>query len=94
MVVGGLILARFAFEFTVVGQIALVSEQAPAHREKMMTLAAAAALLGSSAAGLVGPWVYDQFQATGLSLVSTAIAAVCLLLIVLFVREKTADSPV
>lgn len=84
----GLILARFAFEFTVVGQIALVSEQAPAHREKMMTLAAATTLLGSSAAGLLYPWVYDTFQVPGLSVVSASIVAVCLLAILLFVREK------
>lgn len=84
----GLVVARFAFEFTVVGQIALVSEQAPAYRGKMMTLAAAAALLGSSAAGLIGPWVYDQFQVPGLSLVSVGIVAICLTLLLLFVREK------
>ena len=43
LAVVGLIVSRFAFEFSVVGVIALVSEQSPAHRGKMMTLAAAAA---------------------------------------------------
>ena len=83
----GLALARFAFEFTFVGQIALVSEQAPAYRSKIMTLSAAAALLGSSTAGLIGPWVYERFGVLGLSVVSTGIVAFCLLLL-FFVRER------
>lgn len=92
LAVAGLIIARFSFEFTVVGHIALVSEQAPAHRGKMMTLAAAAALLGSSTAGLIGPWVYDQFQVPGLSLISASIMAIGLLLLWLFVRERAEES--
>ncbi|WP_420644024.1 MFS transporter [Candidatus Leptofilum sp.] len=88
LAVVGLIVARFGFEFTVVALIALVSEQAPAHRGKMMTLAAAAALLGSSAAGLFGPWVYDQYQVGGLSLLSAVVMALCLVLLRGFVRER------
>lgn len=84
----GLIVARFAFEFTVVGLIALVSEQAPDYRGKMMTLAAAAALLGSSTAGLIGPWVYDRFRVLGLSLISAGIVAVSVALLHFFVRDR------
>ena len=87
----GLILSRFAFEFTVVGVIALVSEQAPAYRGKMMTLAAAAALLGSSIAGFIGPWVYENYQVTGLSLISTGIMIGSLLLLLFFVQERAAE---
>ncbi|MCA9954382.1 MAG: MFS transporter [Anaerolineales bacterium] len=87
----GLILSRFAFEFTVVGVIALVSEQAPAYRGKMMTLAAAAALLGSSVAGFIGPWVYENYQVTGLSLISTGIMIGSLLLLLFFVQERAAE---
>lgn len=86
----GLIVARFAFEFTVVGLIALVSEQAPAYRGKMMTLAAAAALLGSSTAGFIGPWVYDRFQVLGLSLISASIIGASIVLLRFFVRERAA----
>ncbi|WP_420631159.1 MFS transporter [Candidatus Leptofilum sp.] len=88
LAVVGLVIARFGFEYTVVALIALVSEQAPAHRGKMMTLAAAAALLGSSTAGLFGPWVYDHYQVMGLSLISATIMAFCLVLLRLFVRER------
>ncbi|MCB9009782.1 MAG: MFS transporter [Ardenticatenaceae bacterium] len=84
----GLVVARFGFEFTVVGLIALVSEQAPAHRGKMMTLAAATALLGSSSAGLIGPWVYDQVGVLGLSLISAVVMVISLVLTRLFVRNR------
>lgn len=88
LAVAGLIVARFAFEFTVVGHIALVSEQAPDYRGKMMTLAAAAALLGSSIAGFIGPWVYDQFQVSGLSLISASIMGLSIILLRFFVRNR------
>lgn len=87
----GLILSRFAFEFTVVGVIALVSEQAPAHRGKMMTLAAAAALLGSSLAGFTGPWVYETYQVAGLSLISASVMALSLGLLFFFVRDRAEE---
>jgi hypothetical protein len=54
----------------------------------MMTLAAATALLGSSSAGLIGPWVYERFQVSGLSLISTSVIVVSLVLLRLFVRER------
>jgi predicted MFS family arabinose efflux permease len=88
LAVAGLIVARFAFEFTVVGHIALVSEQAPDYRGKMMTLAAAAALLGSSIAGFIGPWVYEQFQVLGLGLISASIMGLGIILLHFFVRER------
>ncbi|VAW34998.1 hypothetical protein MNBD_CHLOROFLEXI01-729 [hydrothermal vent metagenome] len=90
LAVVGLILSRFAFEFTVVGVIALVSEQAPDYRGKMMTLAAAAALLGSTAAGFIGPWMYETYGVSGLSLVSVSVMLMSLLLL-LFVRERAED---
>ena len=88
----GLVIARFAFEFTLVGVIALVSEQAPAYRGKMMTMAAAAALLGSSTAGFIGPWVYEQFAVPGLALISATIMALSLLLLYFWVRDRAEES--
>ena len=88
LAVVGLILARFAFEFTVVGVIALVSEQAPEYRGKIMTMAAAAALTGSSLAGLIGPWVYETYAVPGLALVSSGVMLVSLLFLWQFVRER------
>lgn len=91
LAVSGLILSRFAFEFTVVGVIALVSEQAPDHRGKIMTLAAAAALLGSSMAGFIGPWVYETYRVAGLSLISTGIMGFSLVLLFFFVRDRAEE---
>lgn len=88
LAVVGLVMVRFAFEFTVVGHIALVSEQAPDYRSKMMTLAAAAALLGSTIAGFIGPWVYEQYKVPGLGLVSAAIMVMSLVLLRFFVRDR------
>jgi predicted MFS family arabinose efflux permease len=88
----GLILSRFAFEFTVVGLIALVSEQAPAYRGKIMTMAAAAVLLGSTLAGLIGPGVYEQFGVLGLAVVSAGIMVLSLLVLYLWVQERAEES--
>jgi hypothetical protein len=54
----------------------------------MMTLAAAAALLGSSTAGFIGPWVYDQFQVLGLSLISASVMGLSVILLRFFVRNR------
>lgn len=88
LAVVGLIISRFTFEFTVVGLIALVSEQAPAYRGKMMTMAAATALLGSSAAGFISPWIYELYAVPGLSLISVGVMLFSLLLLWLFVLER------
>jgi predicted MFS family arabinose efflux permease len=92
LAVVGLIIARFAFEFTVVGLIALVSEQAPAYRGKIMTMAAAAVLLGSTLAGLFGPWVYDQFGVLGLAVASAGVMAVSLLLLHFWVQDRAGET--
>jgi predicted MFS family arabinose efflux permease len=92
LAVGGLVISRFAFEFTVVGVIVLVSEQAPVYRGKMMTMAAAATLLGSSIAGFSGPWVYETFQVLGLGLISASVMLFSLLLLHYFVRDYAEES--
>ena len=91
LAVTGLVIARFAFEFTLVGVIPLVSEQAPLFRGKMMTMAAAAALLGSSVAGFIGPWVYEQFGVIGLSIISVSVMTVGLLLLVFIIQDRISE---
>lgn len=88
LAVVGLIIARFAFEFTVVGLIALVSEQAPAYRGKIMTMAAAAVLLGSSLAGLFGPSVYEQFGVAGLGILAASLMAFSLIMLYFWAQER------
>ncbi len=83
----GLVLARFAFEFSLVGLIPLLSEQAPAQRNKVLALGTTAALLGSSAAGFTGPAAYVRFGLPGLAIPSAIIMALALLVVVVAVRE-------
>jgi predicted MFS family arabinose efflux permease len=81
--VASLALMRFAFEFTIVSDITLISEQSPQQRGKVMSLGAAFSLLGATAAGLSGPWAYAAYDVWGLgpvSAVSTALGAIVLML--------------
>ncbi len=75
-VIGALVLMRFAFEFGIVANISLASEQAPDRRGKVMTLAAAFNLLGGTITGFSGPWAYTQFGVWGLGSVA-AVATAC-----------------
>ena len=65
LVAVGLCLVRFAFEFMVVSNISLVSEQMPAQRGKILALSSAFALMGSTMAGLTGPPAYESFGVLG-----------------------------
>jgi predicted MFS family arabinose efflux permease len=87
----GLIITRFAFEFTVVGVIALVSEQVPSNQGKLMTLAAATALLGATLASFIGPWVYETYDLLGLSIISVSVMLFSYLLVWRFVRNRAEE---
>lgn len=83
----GLALTRSAFEFGIVSQISLVSEQAPTQRGKMMALAAAFVLAGGTIANLTGPWLYARFGLVGLSWSAVSAMIIALILLFRFVRE-------
>lgn len=86
--VAGLALARFGFEFGLVSNIVLLSEQVPSQRAKVLTLSASITLLGATAAGYTGPLLYERFGIGAVSAVSCASSAVGLALVLLFVRER------
>lgn len=86
-VVTGLVLARFFFEFSVVSNLALISEQAPAQRGKVLTFGAACALIGSTLAGLTGPPAYETVGPWGLGIVSALLMLTACLLYAALVRE-------
>lgn len=83
----GLLMARFAFELSVVGLIPLLSEQAPDQRNKVLALAATAGLLGSTLAGFTGPWAYARFGLVGLAIPSAVLLALAGLLVARVVRD-------
>ena len=74
-VIAALLLLRFAFEYGLVSAIALISEQAPDRRGKVISLAVAVNLLGLTLTGFTGPWMYTRFGVWGLG----PVAAVCTL---------------
>jgi predicted MFS family arabinose efflux permease len=76
-VLAGLLLARFAFEFAFVSNLALMSEQIPSQRGKMLTIGASFSLMGTTVAGLTGPLLLAQAGLTGLATLS----GVCMLLV-------------
>lgn len=88
----GLLLARFAFEFSIVGLIPLLSEQVPRQRNKVLALGTTSALLGSALAGWTGPAAYVRFGLAGLALPSAALLLLAWGLVVMVVREAGADS--
>ncbi len=85
--VSSLIFVRFGFEFSVVSNIIVLSEQAPTQRGKIMTLGAACALLGSTLAGFTGPLAFVQFGIWGLSIIPAITMGIALLLIIMVVKE-------
>ncbi len=76
-VLAGLLLARFGFEYAFVSNMALMSEQIPEQRGKMLTLGAAFALMGTTIAGLIGPLLLEQ---TGLASLTT-LSGLCMILV-------------
>ncbi|MGH9117779.1 MAG: MFS transporter [Acidimicrobiales bacterium] len=85
--VAGLTLARCIFEFTIVSHFPLLSEQLPAQRGRVLTLATSAGLLFSTAAGFVGPWLYQRSGIAAVAMVSAATMAIAGALVAALVRE-------
>jgi predicted MFS family arabinose efflux permease len=88
----GLSISRCFFEFAIVSSLPLLSEQAPRHRGKVLSLSLTAGLMGTTAAGLTGPAAYIKFGVWGLGLVSLASSVIALLLIIFVVRERPYSS--
>jgi len=83
----GLLIVRFAFEFCVVSNMVVISEQVPTQRGKMMTLSAASALLGSTLAGFTGPLAYANFGLWGLGLIPAIMMGITVVMILVFIKE-------
>lgn len=84
----GLFVAHFLFEFAIVSTMILATEQAPAQRGKMMTIWAAAGTVGVAIANLTGPLAYEAFGAVALALPSGAAFLVVWLVVQVWVRDE------
>ena len=87
-VIAVLVLLRFAFEFGLVSAIALISEQAPDRRGKVISLAVAFNLLGVTLTGFTGPWMYTHFGVWGLGPVSAGCTLAAFILLTVWGRES------
>ena len=83
-----LVLLRFTFEYGIVSAIALISEQAPDRRGKVISLSVALNLLGATFSGFSGPWMYSKFGAWGLGPVAAGCTLLALALLTLWGRES------
>ena len=87
-VIAALLLMRFTYEYGLVSAIALVSEQAPDRRGKVISLAVAINLLGVTLTGFTGPWMYTNFGVWGLGPVSAVCALAAFMLLTVWGRES------
>jgi MFS family permease len=79
--------SRGFFEFAIVANFPLLSEQAPDRRGKVMTLNAAAGLSAGTIAGLTTPVLFLHYGINGVAAVSTVCTTIGLLLLIMGVRE-------
>lgn len=83
----GLVIVRFAFEFTIVSSIPLLSEQAPEQRGKALTMRSVTTFLAGVIAGISSPWAYAHYGVAGLSTVSAVSLLIAFVLIATLVKE-------
>ena len=87
-VIVALVLLRFAFEYGIVSAIALISEQAPDRRGKVISLSVAFNLLGSTLTGFTGPWMYTRFGVWGLGPLAAGCTLAAFILLTVWGRES------
>ena len=87
-VVAAMVLLRFVFEYGIVSAIALISEQAPDRRGKLISLSVALNLLGSTLSGFSGPWMYTRFGVWGLGPVAAIGTLTAFVLLTVWGRES------
>lgn len=84
----GIFIARSSFEFALVGNIILLSEQAPEQRGKVLTLGSAIGLLGSVLASFFAIDLYQAFGITAIGIVGAAALLLAIALVGLMGRES------
>ena len=88
LAVFGLIIPRIFFEFATVSNLALLSEQVPEQRGKVLSLSTTFGLIGITIASALGPVTYYSTGVTGLAAVSFGAGIVSFAIITLVVKEK------
>jgi predicted MFS family arabinose efflux permease len=83
-------LARGFFEFAIVANLPLLSQQSPNQRAKIMTLSAAITLGVSTISSFIAPVLYTRIGITGVAMISALSSAIALLLLITRVRDHEA----
>ncbi len=83
-----LFIVRNLFEFSIVSNLSLASEQVPDQRGKMMTLVAAMSTGGTAVAGITGPWLYQNYGVGALVIPSAVAVFLAFFLYLLVVNER------
>ena len=83
---------NLCFEFAIVSYIALLSEQVPETRGKVMTLGATLILIASSTAAVLGPRIYTAHGVAGLAKISLVLTLIAFVVILVFVQERSPAS--
>ena len=91
LAISGLILPRIFFEFATVSNLALLSEQVPEQRGKVMSLSTTFGLVGITIASALGPVSYYSRGVSGLAAVSFAAGIISFIIIILAVKDKVAE---
>jgi predicted MFS family arabinose efflux permease len=86
--IAGLIFPRIFFEFATVSNLALLSEQVPEQRGKVMSLSTTFGLIGITIASALGPITYYSMGVKGLALVSFIAGIISFILIMVIVKEN------
>lgn len=84
----GLIIPRIFFEFATVSNLALISEQVPEQRGKVLSLSTTFGLIGITIASALGPVTYYSAGVIGLSAVSFCAGIISFIVIIMVVKDK------
>lgn len=84
----GLIIPRIFFEFATVSNLALISEQVPEQRGKVLSLSTTFGLIGITIASALGPVTYYSSGVIGLSAISFGAGVISFFITILIVKDK------
>lgn len=87
----GILLPRFFFEFATISNLALLTEQFPSQRGKIMSIGTAVGLAGITAATALGPVDYIKWGVPGLAVISFIPGLISFFLLFFVVHEKAAS---
>lgn len=90
--VAAMAFARGGFEFAIVSNISLLSEQTPKQRGKALTLGGAIWQLMGALTGLVTPWIFEHWSMRGVTLASAIAVGLAMLVAIFLVSEVESDT--